>query len=122
MFYRRMNGTKYREIEGQPKRYKIITLENSFHGRTITALKATGQISKHHYFGPYPEGFIYAKGIDEIESLLDNDTVAVMIELVQGEGGVQPLEKEKVQNLSALLKSKDILLIDEGFRRLNLVM
>lgn len=105
---------KYGEVDGEPKRYKIITLEHSFHGRTITALKATGQESMHNYFGPFPDGFVYAKNIDEIESLLDEHTVAVMIELVQGEGGVQPLDREKVQALSQLLKSKDILLmIDE---------
>jgi len=105
---------KYGEVNGQVKRYKIITLEHSFHGRTITALKATGQESMHNYFGPFPDGFVYAKSIDEIEGLIDGHTVAVMIELVQGEGGVQPLDREKVQALAALLKSKDILLmVDE---------
>ena len=105
---------KYGEVDGQVKRYKIITLEHSFHGRTITALKATGQESMHNYFGPFPDGFVYAKSIDEIEGLIDDHTVAVMIELVQGEGGVQPLEREKVKTLSALLKHKDILLmVDE---------
>ncbi|MDP3266822.1 MAG: aspartate aminotransferase family protein [Sulfuricurvum sp.] len=105
---------KFGEVDGEPKRYKIITLEHSFHGRTITALKATGQESMHNYFGPFPDGFVYAKNIDEIESLLDEHTVAVMIELVQGEGGVQPLDRDKVQALSKLLKSKNILLmVDE---------
>ena len=105
---------KFGEVDGEPKRYKIITLEHSFHGRTITALKATGQESMHNYFGPFPDGFVYAKNIDEIESLLDEHTVAVMIELVQGEGGVQPLDRQKVQALSKLLKSKNILLmVDE---------
>ena len=105
---------KYGEVEGQVKRYKIITLDQSFHGRTITALKATGQESMHNYFGPFPDGFAYAKDIDAIESMLDEHTVAVMIELVQGEGGVQPLDKEKVQALSKVLKEKDILLmVDE---------
>ncbi|MDX9966296.1 MAG: aspartate aminotransferase family protein [Sulfuricurvum sp.] len=105
---------KYGEENGQPKRYKIITLQHSFHGRTITALKATGQESMHNYFGPFPDGFVYAKNIDEIESLLDDHTVAVMIELVQGEGGVQPQDRQKVQALAALLKSRDILLmVDE---------
>ncbi|MDP2078068.1 MAG: aspartate aminotransferase family protein [Sulfuricurvum sp.] len=105
---------KFGEVDGEPKRYKIITLEHSFHGRTITALKATGQESMHNYFGPFPDGFVYAKNIDEIESLLDEHTVAVMIELVQGEGGVQPLDRDKVQVLAALLKSKNILLmVDE---------
>ncbi|OHD92303.1 MAG: acetylornithine aminotransferase [Sulfuricurvum sp. RIFOXYD2_FULL_44_160] len=105
---------KYGEIEGQPKRYKIITLDHSFHGRTITALKATGQESMHNYFGPFPDGFVYAKNIDEIESLIDDHTVAVMIELVQGEGGVQPQDRAKVQALAAMLKSRDVLLmVDE---------
>lgn len=102
---------KYGEKDGEIKRYKIITLDHSFHGRTITTVKATGQESMHNYFGPFPDGFVYAKNIDEIESLVDNHTVAVMIELVQGEGGVQPQDKEKVQALAKFLKSKDILLI-----------
>jgi len=105
---------KFGEVNGEPKRYKIITLEHSFHGRTITALKATGQESMHNYFGPFPDGFVYAKNIDEIESLLDEHTVAVMIELVQGEGGVQPLDRTKVQALAKLLKSRNVLLmVDE---------
>jgi len=102
---------KYGEVDGQVKRYKIITLEHSFHGRTITALKATGQEAMHNYFGPFPDGFVYARSIDEIEGLLDDHTVAVMIELVQGEGGVQPLAREKVQSLAAMLKARDVLLI-----------
>lgn len=102
---------KYGEKDGEIKRYKIITLTHSFHGRTITTVKATGQESMHNYFGPFPDGFVYAKDIDEIESLVDDHTVAVMIELVQGEGGVQPQDKEKVQTLAAYLKNKDVLLI-----------
>ncbi|MDD2789526.1 MAG: acetylornithine transaminase [Sulfurimonas sp.] len=105
---------KYGEKNGQPKKYKIITLNHSFHGRTITTVKATGQASMHNYFGPFPDGFVYANGIEEIEGLLDDHTVAVMIELVQGEGGVQPLDKAKVQALAKMLKERDILLmIDE---------
>lgn len=105
---------KYGEAAGTPKRYKIITLDHSFHGRTITALKATGQESMHNYFGPFPDGFVYAKTIDEIESLIDDHTVAVMIELVQGEGGVQPQDRTKVQALAKMLKERDVLLmIDE---------
>ncbi len=102
---------KYGEVDGTPKRYKIITLEHSFHGRTITTVKATGQESMHNYFGPFPDGFVYAKDMDEIEGLIDDHTVAVMIELVQGEGGVQPLEREKVKALSSMLKKRDVLLI-----------
>ncbi|MDY0120970.1 MAG: aminotransferase class III-fold pyridoxal phosphate-dependent enzyme [Sulfurimonas sp.] len=102
---------KHGELKGDQKRYKIITLVNSFHGRTITALKATGQTEKHNYFGPFPEGFIYAKDIDEVPSLLDESTIAVMIELIQGEGGMETLNKKKVQNLAELLKKREILLI-----------
>lgn len=102
---------KYGEQVEGIKRYKVITLEHSFHGRTITTVKATGQASMHNYFGPYPDGFVYADNIAQVESLLDDHTCAVMIELVQGEGGVQPLDKEAVQNLAKLLKSKNILLI-----------
>ncbi len=102
---------KYGEVEGKPKRYKVITLEHSFHGRTISTLKATGQESMHNYFGPFPDGFVYAKDMDEIDALCDDHTIAVMIELVQGEGGVQPQDKEKVQKLEKFLKSRDILLI-----------
>ncbi len=97
--------------DGNIKRYKIITLDHSFHGRTITTVKATGQVDMHNYFGPFPDGFVYAKDIDDIKNHIDDHTVAVMIELVQGEGGVEPLDKIKVKELEKLLKEKDILLI-----------
>ena len=102
---------KYGEVEGKIKRYKIITLEHSFHGRTISTTKASGQSKMHNYFGPYPDGFAYVSDIDAIESVLDDHTAAVMIELVQGEGGVEPQDKAKVQALAKMLKEKDILLI-----------
>jgi len=105
---------KHGERDGEIKRYKIITLNHSFHGRTITTVKATGQESMHNYFGPFPDGFVYADGIDAIEPLLDNHTAGVMIELIQGEGGVEPQDKEKVQKLAALLKKREIpLIVDE---------
>ncbi len=102
---------KYGEVDGEAKRYKIITLKNSFHGRTITTVKATGQEAMHNYFGPFPDGFVYAENIDEISGLVDDHTVAVMIELIQGEGGVEPMDKAKVQALAAYLKERDVLLI-----------
>jgi acetylornithine aminotransferase len=105
---------KHGERDGEIKRYKIITLNHSFHGRTITTVKATGQESMHNYFGPFPDGFVYADGIDAIEDMLDDHTAAVMIELIQGEGGVEPQEKQKVQKLAKLLKEKEIpLIVDE---------
>ena len=102
---------KYGEVDGEPKRYKIITLKNSFHGRTITSLKATGQEKMHNFFGPFPDGFVYANDIDEVLNLCDGKTVAVMIELIQGEGGVEPQDKQKVKTLEKELKKRDILLI-----------
>ncbi len=102
---------KYGEVDGQIKRYKIVTLKHSFHGRTITALKATGQEAMHTYFGPFPDGFVYAEDIEQVPQLLDDHTVAVMIELIQGEGGVEPQDKEAVQRLAKTLKERDILLI-----------
>jgi acetylornithine aminotransferase len=97
--------------DGKVKRYKIITLQQSFHGRTITTVKATGQESMHNYFGPYPDGFVYADDMNHVESLIDDHTCAVMIELVQGEGGVQPQDKTEVQALAKMLKEKGVLLI-----------
>ena len=102
---------KYGEVNGEIKKYKVITLENSFHGRTISTLKATGQPKFHQYFGPFPDGFTYAKDIADIENKIDDKTVAVMIELIQGEGGVNPFDKDEIQKLAEFLKEKDILLI-----------
>ena len=103
---------KYGETKFDNKRYKVITLEHSFHGRTITTVKATGQESFHTpHFSPYPDGFSYEKSIEDVYRAIDNETVAVLIELVQGEGGVQPFEKEEIQKLARHLHSKDILLI-----------
>ena len=97
-------------------RSTIITLKDSFHGRTITTLTATGQDVFHQFFFPFTEGFAYA-GANDIESVkaLDDGTVcAVMVELVQGEGGVLPLEQRFVDELSALCAEKDWLLaVDE---------
>ena len=103
---------KYGETKFDNKRYKVITLEHSFHGRTITTVKATGQESFHTpHFSPYPDGFSYEKSIEDVYGAINDETVAVLIELVQGEGGVQPFEKEEIQKLAAHLKEKDVLLI-----------
>lgn len=103
---------KYGETKFDNKRYKVITLEHSFHGRTITTVKATGQESMHlSHFSPYPDGFSYNAQINDIYNSIDNETVAVMIELVQGEGGVQPFPKEEIQKLATYLKENNILLI-----------
>jgi acetylornithine aminotransferase len=106
---------KYGQTKFANKKYKVITLEHSFHGRTITTVRATGQDKFHSpNFAPYPEGFSYNKQINDIYNSIDEETVAVMIELVQGEGGVQPFEKEEIQKLAAFLKEKEVLfIIDE---------
>ncbi len=88
---------KYGEVNFEKKRYKVITLEHSFHGRTISTLKATGQKSFHTpSFSPYPDGFLYVKSIADIYNSIDGETVAVLLELVQGEGGVEPFSIDEV--------------------------
>ena len=97
-------------------RATIITLQNSFHGRTITTLMATGQEVFHNYFFPFTEGFRYADANDlaSLEAAAGDDVCAVMMELVQGEGGVLPLDVEYVQAVKKLCEEKDwLLLVDE---------
>ena len=94
--------------------YNVITLKNSFHGRTITTLKATGQDVFHKDFGPFPDGFLYAEAnnIDSVKELLKaNKCCAIMMELVQGEGGVLPLNPDFVNDVFALAKKNDLLVI-----------
>ena len=94
-------------------RYEIISLHNSFHGRTITTLAATGQAVFHTKFNPFTEGFVFAEAnnIESVTALVSAKTCAVMLECIQGEGGVVPLEKEFVQAVAALCQEKDLLLI-----------
>ena len=94
-------------------RYEIISLHNSFHGRTITTLAATGQAVFHTKFNPFTEGFVFAdaNNIESVKALVSEKTCAVMLECIQGEGGVVPLEKELVQAVAALCQEKDLLLI-----------
>ena len=97
-------------------RSTIITLVNSFHGRTITTLKATGQEVFHNYFFPFTEGFRYARANDpaDLEAQAGDDVCAVMVELVQGEGGVLPLDQDYVQAVAKLCRERDwLLLVDE---------
>ena len=97
-------------------RSTIITLKNSFHGRTITTLKATGQDVFHNFFFPFTEGFRYAAANDwaSLEEVMGDDVCAIMVELVQGEGGVLPLDKEFVRAVAELCAKRDwLLLIDE---------
>ncbi len=97
-------------------RQKIVTLVNSFHGRTVTTLAATGQDVFHNFFFPFTEGFEYAEAnnIESLKSCINDEVCAVFIELIQGEGGVMPLDKEFVGEIEKICKEKDILfMVDE---------
>ena len=95
----------------------IVTLRNSFHGRTIATLAATGQDKFHAHFGPFPEGFRHIPANDCAaleEALSQGDVCAILMEMVQGEGGVIPLDKPYVQLAERLCRENDILLmVDE---------
>lgn len=94
-------------------RYEIIAFDNSFHGRTVMTLAATGQKKFHEYLKPLPEKFVFAKinDIDSVKKLINDKTVAVMIEPVQGEGGLFTATKKFMKELRALCDSKKLLLI-----------
>ena len=108
---RKWSFDKYGEGRGT-----ILTLHNSFHGRTMATLAATGQDKFHNYFFPFPEGFRYADAndLDSVEAVAGHDVCAVMMELIQGEGGVLPLEEKFVRGVADLCAKRDwLLLIDE---------
>lgn len=94
-------------------RNEIITLKNSFHGRTVTTLSATGQDVFHNYFFPFTEGFSYVEADDmnALKNAVNKNTCAVMLELIQGEGGVNILDKDYVQSLVKFCNENDILVI-----------
>ena len=95
-------------------RSRVVTLQNSFHGRTLATLTATGQDAFHHDFGPFPEDFVYvpAGDLDALAAAAgDGRTCAVMMELVQGEGGVIALEPDYVHKVAEFCAARDILLI-----------
>ena len=94
-------------------RHKIITLVNSFHGRTITTLAATGQDVFHNFFFPFTEGFAYvpANDLDALKKELDGTVCAIMCEVLQGEGGVNVLDAEYIGAIKEICENNDILLI-----------
>ena len=97
-------------------RHKIVALENSFHGRTVTTLSATGQEVFHRYFDPFTDGFSFvgAGDIAALERAADGETCGILLELIQGEGGVVPLDREFVDAAARICKERDILLmVDE---------
>ena len=105
---------KYAEDKKGSEYCTIITLKNSFHGRTITTLAATGQDVFHKDFTPLTEGFVYAEPNDiaDLERLIkENKCAAVMMEVVQGEGGVMPLDGDYVRAAAKLCSENDVLLI-----------
>ncbi len=108
---------KYASDTYGPERYTIITLENSFHGRTLTTLAATGQEHYHELFQPLTPGFVHAPANDfpALQALTEQyPTAGILLECVQGEGGVLPLDPGFVAETAKLCREKDILLmIDE---------
>lgn len=108
---------KYGYLNGGEKRHVIYTLENSFHGRTIATLKATGQDKFHPaYFAPYPDGFktIKANDFEAIKTAFDGTTAALMIECIQGEGGVNLIDPKWAQAAAdAARKAGAIVIADE---------
>lgn len=102
--------------DGKGRKFKIITLVNSFHGRTLTTLAATGQEIFHKKFLPLTEGFAYAWAGDlaGLEELIDDETCGVMLECVQGEGGVIPMEDDYLRGVRSLCDRKGIsMIVDE---------
>lgn len=109
---RKYSFDKYGDIG----RNKIVTLINSFHGRTMATLTATGQDAMHNYFFPFVDGFLYAEAnnIDSLNNVIDDSVCAVFIELIQGEGGVRPLDNDFVKAVEKVCKEKDLLfMVDE---------
>lgn len=105
---RKYSAMKY----GDNRRYEIVTLENSFHGRTLATLAATGQDAFHKYFGPFPEGFSYAKpDFESVKEKITDKTCAVMMELIQGESGVHKLDENFVRQTIEYCQANDILFI-----------
>ncbi len=93
-------------------KYEVISMKNSFHGRTLASLAATGQTKYQDGFEPLPDGFLYAElnNLDSIKSLISGRTAAVLVEAVQGEGGVIPATLEFMQGLRTLCDEKNILM------------
>jgi len=94
-------------------RYEIITFENSFHGRTLATIAATGQKKYQQGFEPLPEGFkiVRFNAIDAIKNAITEKTVAIMLELIQGEGGINVANKDFVLSLRKICDDKNLLLI-----------
>ncbi|TDF93474.1 acetylornithine transaminase [Paenibacillus piri] len=103
----------FQKIAGKPEQYEIISFHQSFHGRTLATLTATGQDKVKEGFAPLPQGFVYASYNDAeaLEQAIGPKTCAVMIEMVQGEGGVNPVEPAFVNRVAELCERHGLLLI-----------
>ncbi|PRR84642.1 aspartate aminotransferase family protein [Clostridium vincentii] len=104
---------KYSFDKNGPGKNKILSLKQSFHGRTLATLTANGQEKFHQYFFPFPEGFDYveANDLEDFKNKATDDVCAIIMESIQGEGGIHPLTKEFVQGVAKICKEKDIVLI-----------
>lgn len=104
---------KYARLKHGAEKYGIITALNSFHGRTLAALAATGQTKYHKGFEPLPEGFKYVpfNDLDALEKAVDPNTCAVMLEPVQGEGGVNIASRPYMEGVAGLCREHGLLLI-----------
>ena len=104
---------KYSYMKYGGKRNKILSLKDSFHGRTLAALTATGQDKFHKYFDPFPDGYDYVtpNSIEDFKEKLTDDVCAIIMEAIQGEGGVNLLNSTFVQEVCNVCKEKDVLII-----------
>ncbi|ALS24455.1 acetylornithine transaminase [Paenibacillus naphthalenovorans] len=103
----------FQKVIGKPERFEIITFHMSFHGRTLATLTATGQDKVKEGFAPLPEGFVYApfNDAEALEKLIGDRTCAIMLEMVQGEGGVNPADPAFVKRVAELCEQHGLLLI-----------
>ena len=104
---------RYGQLHGGPERYHVISAYGSFHGRTLATLAATGQPQKQETFAPLPSGFrqVAFADLDALEAAMDDRVCAVLLESVQGEGGVQPAPVEYLQGVRRLCDEREALLI-----------
>ena len=104
---------KYSLMKYGEKRNKILSLKDSFHGRTLATLTATGQDKFHKYFAPFPEGYDYVipNSLEDFKEKLTDDVCAVIMEAIQGEGGVNLLDSAFVKDVCKICKEKDVLVI-----------
>ncbi|MFP4213211.1 MAG: aspartate aminotransferase family protein [Desulfohalobiaceae bacterium] len=104
---------RYYQVHKSQNRQRIVSLQGSFHGRTLATLAATGQPGVKQGFEPLPEGFcaVPAEDIDALDQALEQDTAGLLLEVVQGEGGVRPLSREYLQQAQMMCEERDILLM-----------